>query len=225
MEPRKQRRRRLLPGLLAALLPALVLGAALAPALWQLVQGPRDLYALDPAELEGCYAAAHIDTIWDWYADTVVTGADGQSRTVAREYLVPLGDGRTFIGVEVPARQIADGDRVVEQTALWRSDPEGYLWDGSQLTVRGTLCPMDEETRRLYYGFLQDRYGLSEAELAPFLPLVLKQGQVGGLAGPVLGLLGAVELLLLAVVGIRLAAARRSAADRYSPDPQAGSET
>lgn len=215
MELLKRLRRRVflarLPGILAVLLPALVLGAVLAPALGQLVQGPQDLYSLDPAALEGRYAAANIDTIWDWYADTVVTGKNGQSRTVAREYLVPLGDGRSFIGVEVPAEQIAAGDRVLEQTALWRSSPETYLWDGSQLTVRGTLCPMDEETRRLYYGRLRDYYGLSEAELEPFLPLVLKQGQVGGLEEPVFVLLGVVELCLLAAAVLQAAAAWKAA--------------
>lgn len=190
-----------LPGILLTLLPGLVLVAAVSPALWQLALGPRDLYAMAPEELNGSYAAAHIDTIWDWYADTVSAGRKGGENVTSREYLVPLSDGRTFIGVQVPASLIPEGDQVLEETRRWRSDPDSYLWDGSSLTVRGTIRPMDEETSTLYASFLQESYGLTPEELDNFLPLVLVHGEVNGLNGMELLLLGlgAIAFLALAV--------------------------
>ena len=103
MDTLRYMRRRILcariPVLLLTLLPALGLAAAVMPALWQLVQGPRDLYAMTPSELEGAYAAAEIDTIWDWYADTVVTDAIGgavaqQPRSLPLGRVQPHGAGR-----------------------------------------------------------------------------------------------------------------------------------
>ena len=215
MDTLRYRRRRILcariPVLLLTLLPALGLAAAVMPALWQLVQGPRDLYAMTPSELEGAYAAAEIDTIWDWYADTVVTDAIGGEAVTAREYLVPLSDGRTFIGVQVPARMIPAGDRVLEQTGLWRSNPAAYLWDGSSLTVRGGVRPMDEETRELYYHYLQQVYGLSGEELDNFLPLVLVQGKVRGMDGGTILLLGLGAIAFFALTGVNLSRALRDA--------------
>lgn len=208
-----------LPGVLPVLLPALVLGLALAPALWQLALGPQDLYALPPSELKGRYVAANIDVIWDRYADTVVTGADGRDTTVARSYLIPLEDGQTFLGVRVPAGQIAAGDKVLEQTRLWRSNPAAYLWDGSQLSVRGSVLPMDARTRERYYRFLQQNYGVSGEELEHFLPLVLVQGQVNGLSTRALLLLGTVELFLLGAAGLLLVRAWRRGPPRFSRCP------
>ena len=215
MDTLRYMRRRILcariPVLLLTLLPALGLAAAVMPALWQLVQGPQDLYAMTPSELEGAYAAAEIDTIWDWYADTVVTDAIGGETVTAREYLVPLSDGRTFIGVQVPARMIPAADRVLEQTGLWRSNPAAYLWDGSSLTVRGGVRPMDEETRELYYDYLQQVYGLSGEELDNFLPLVLVQGKVRGMDGGTILLLGLGAIAFFALTGVNLSWALRDA--------------
>lgn len=200
-----------LPGVLPALLPALVLGMILTPCLWQLVRGPQDLYDLPPSELKGAYVAANIDTIWDWYADTVAAGADGRDTVTARCYLVPLGDGKTFMGIMVPAGQIAAGDQVLEQTRRWRSDPDAYMWDGSWLPVRGSILPMNARTREVYYHFLQQNYGLTEEDLEHFLPLVLVQGQVNGLSTRVLVLMGGAELLLLGVTCLLLARVWRRA--------------
>lgn len=214
------RRRPMPAGLVRALLPALpglLLLVVLAPALAQLFAGPRDLYALSADELEGAYVGAQIDTIWDWYADTVSTASDGSQRIVAREYLVPLADGQTFIGVRVSAARIATGDHVLEQTALWRSDPDGYLWDGIQLPVRGTVRPMDEQTRELYYGYLADVYGLTGEELDRFPPLVLVDGQLNGLDGSAILLLGTAVLILFSLAGVRLARALNGEEPRQSP--------
>lgn len=188
-----------LPGILLTLLPGLALVAAVAPALWQLVLGPRDLYAMTPEELNGSYAAAHIDAIWDWYADTVAAGRKGGETVTSREYLVPLSDGRTFIGVQVPASLIPDGDQVLEETQRWRSDPDSYLWDGSSMTVRGTIRPMDEETMTLYYSFLKEYYGLTQENMVNFLPLVLVHGEVNGFNGAELLLLGLGAIAFLAL--------------------------
>lgn len=206
MEMLKRLRRQALPGKLgrAALLalPGLLLLAGLWPALTGLLRGPRDLYALDPEELEGTYAAAQIDTIYDWYADTVSTAADGTEELVAREYLVPLGDGQTFIGVEVPAELIPTGDHVLEQTMLWLQDPDSYFWDGVYMEVRGEIRPMDEQTRSLYYDMLRNYYGLGEQELEHFPPLVLVQGQLYGLNGGSITLLGLAALAFLAMAAV-----------------------
>lgn len=194
---------KLIQALLLAL-PGLLLAAGLWPALWVLLRGPRDLYALNPDEVEGVYAAAQIDTIYDWYADTVTTAADGTEELVAREYLVPLRDGRTFIGVEVPAELIPTGDHVLEQTMLWQQDPDSYFWDGTYMEVRGEIRPMDGETRDMYYDLLQTYYGVSGTELNNFRPLVLVQGELYGMDGDSITLLGLAALVFLVLAAVRL---------------------
>lgn len=199
------RRRALCVRLLKALwpaLPGLLLLAGVWPALADLVQGPRDLYSLSARELEGTYAAAQIDTIYDWYADTVATAADGSEELVSREYLVPLADGRTFIGVEVPAERIPTGDHVLEQTMGWLQDPDDYFWDGVYLEVRGEIRPMDEESRALYYDLLQTYYGLDEEALADFPALVLVHGQLHGMSGGSITILGLAALAFLTVAAV-----------------------
>lgn len=191
------------------LLPGLALLAAVMPVLWQLVCGPRDLYSLGADELDGTYAAAEIDTIWDWYADSVTPAADGSERTVAREYLVPLADGKTFIGVEVPADQIPVADKVLEQTDLWRSDPDSYIWDGTKLTVRGSIRPMDGQTAELYYGFLAEYYGVTSADLDRFPPLVLVQGKLDGMSGVTVTVLGVAAIVFLAAAAVQFSRALR----------------
>lgn len=186
---------------LLLLLSGLLLTAALWPVLWDLLQGPRDLYALSADELEGTYAAAQLDTIYDWYADSVAATADGSQVPAAREYLVPLGDGRTFIGVEVPADLIPTGDHVLEQTMLWLQDPDAYFWDGSYLEVRGEIRPMDEDTRAMYYDLLRNYYGVTEEDLVHFPPLVLVHGELHGLKGGTITVLGLAALFFLALGG------------------------
>lgn len=199
-----------LPGILFTLLLGLALVAVVAPVLWRLAWGPKDLYAMTADELYGSYAAANIDTIWDWYADTVGTGPSGTETVTAREYLVPLADGKTFIGVVVPARLIPDGDRVMEATSLWRSDPDNYFWDGSSLTVRGSIRPMDEDTKLLYYNYLKEYYGVTGDDLENFLPLVLVHGQVDGLNGPEIVLLGLAAILFLFLSAVQVSRALRA---------------
>lgn len=194
---------------LVLLVPGLVLLAAVMPVLWQLLRGPRDLYALGADELEGTYAAAEIDTIWDWYVESVRPAADGSERTVTREYLVPLADGKTFLGVEVPADRIAVADKVLEQTALWRSDPDSYIWDGTKLTVRGSIRPMDEKTAELYYAFLQEYYGVTEADRDRFPPLVLVHGKLDGMTGGTVTVLGLAAIAFLAAAALRFSRALR----------------
>lgn len=216
-----------LPGILLTLLPGLALVAVVAPVLWQLARGPKDLYAMTAEEVYGSYAAANIDTIWDWYADTVSTGPTGAETVTAREYLVPLADGKTFIGVMVPARLIPQGDKVLEQTNLWRSDPDNYFWDGSSLTVRGSIRYMDGETLLLYYSYLKETYGVTEETLDNFLPLMLVHGQVDGLTGPEVVLLGLAAILLLVLSAVQVSRALRDMlglqVDRYCaacPNPE-----
>lgn len=200
-------------------LPGLLLLAWIAPAVGMLLQGPRDLYDLTPAELEGSYAAANLDTIWDWYAESVSTAADGSTRVTAREYLVPLSDGKTFLGVRVPAARMDRAEAVLRQTGLWRSDPDNYFWDGSYLTVRGSIRPMDEETRALYYDLLTGYYGLEEADLENFPPLVLVDGTVDGLNGSTLTLLGLAGLFLVGLAGVQAARALGLPARKTPPAP------
>lgn len=200
-------------------LPGLLLLAWIAPAVGMLLQGPRDLYGLTPAELEGSYAAANLDTIWDWYAESVSTAADGSTRVTAREYLVPLSDGKTFIGVRVPADRMDRAEEVLRQTGLWRSDPDNYFWDGSYLTVRGSIRPMDQETRALYYDLLTGYYGLEEADLENFPPLVLVDGTVDGLNGSTLTLLGLAGLFLVGLAGVQAARALSLPARKTPPAP------
>ena len=77
----------------------------------------------------------------------------------------------------------------------------GYEWDGSYVSVRGTLQPMDDETRQLWEdyfidaGFSYDDIGLFDDCTA--LPLVLTDGEIDGQDTFVYGFMGVIGVLLV----------------------------
>ena len=223
-------KRKTLPGKLLLAVILLIPTCLFVGVFWSsarfLVQGPADLYALDARDLDGAYARADITTIYDWYADTVSEDEDGQE-VVAREYLVPVGDGSIFIGVQVDADKIGAGDAVLQQTWLWQEDPDNYVWDGSMLTVEGSIRPMDAETSALYYELLTEYYGMSGDELDAFLPLVLVDGDIDGIDGGgllALGIVGSVLLVGALILVVRaLTGSYQAGIRRYcaaQPDPE-----
>lgn len=223
-------KRKTLPGKLALgillLIPAVLFAAVFWSSARLLVQGPADLYALGADDLEGTYAGAEITTIYDYYADTIKEDENGEE-LVAREYLVPVGDGSVFIGVQVDADKIDAGDAVMQETWAWQADPDNYTWSGVTLNVQGSIRPMDYETTNLYYSMLEEYYGLSGEDLDIFLPLVLVDGDIDGIdAGGLLalGILFAVFLVGALVPILRsLTGSYQSGIRRYcaaEPDPE-----
>lgn len=141
----------------------------------------------DISTLEGSYLTADVDTLIDYYAETVRSESGKRDVTTAREYLMPVNtlDGRTvYIGLEVPKSLINSADAVTEDTYRLLNDEDGsYEWDGSYVTVTGTVCAMDSDSEVYFRRYLREA-GVSDSEIGledgcQFLPLVLKDGLVG----------------------------------------------
>lgn len=200
-----------------------VLGAALlislywvAPAVLALVRGPLYFDPLDENEndissLEGQYLEADITTLLDFYAQTV---ASGESDPRSREYLMPVNDvsdaeNYIYIGVEVPRAKIDDADAVMDDTQRLLDDTDGsYSWDGSYVTIRGTLRPMDDETAGLYRQYLLSEDDITEDEIGQesgmFRTLVLVDGVIGAFNGRNNVILVGVLWLCWALLWLRL---------------------
>lgn len=177
----EQLKQKALPGRLAwagiFLAAGLVLAVLLFPTIAGLITGPRELYSLAGSQLEGAYVTADLDTIIDWYAQTVESKSGRPDRTTFREYLIPTADG--YIGLEVPSSLIQSANAVMKDTQAWLSDRSGsYVGDGSRLQVTGTIHRMDEETEA-YYNQLLDYYFSPEQIGQYCYPLVLECNAVG----------------------------------------------
>ena len=176
------------------ILPLLILAAAaigllvmLVPSFLAMITGPHEF---DPYEcedvstLKGQYVTADLDTLVDYYAETVESQEYHQDKTIAREYILPIytEDDVYYIGVEVKADKIDDAEAVLDDTMRLLEDEDGsYEWDGSLLSVKGTICEMDDETKGLYNDYLTDYLELDAEDMDRFLPLVLKDKNIGGL--------------------------------------------
>lgn len=163
----------------AAVFLAAGLGLAvyLLPTITGLILGPKDLYSLTADQLEGAYVTADLDTILDWYAETVQSKKGSLDRTTAREYLIPTADA--YIGLEVPSSMIKTANAVMKDTQAWLSDRSGsYVSDGSHLQVTGTIHRMDRETLGFYNELLGYYFSDSQREALCY-PLVLECNAVG----------------------------------------------
>ena len=182
---KRKARQRILP-LLVLLGAALLISLYwLAPAVLQLVRGPLYFDPMEPQDLsslQGQYLEADILTLLDYYAQTT----DSKTRSLhSREYLMPVvtADGDyLYIGVEVPRSKVADAEAVVSDTQRLLYDDD-YEWDGSYVTVRGTLRPMDDETAELYAAYLTSGDDIAADEIGlesgTFRTLVLVDGTIG----------------------------------------------
>ena len=160
-------------GLLAI---AAAIGVLFGPSALVLAQGPTRIDPLadnDVGALQGKYLEADLDTLVGCYAETAPRG-----------YIMPVNTpGATiYIGVELPKSKLADADAVVADTQRMVNDADGsYRWDGSRVTVRGTLQPMDAETEAQFRAYLREA-GFGDDEIGPdntctFRPLVLTDGK------------------------------------------------
>lgn len=205
-------KRCLAAGLLAI---AAAIGVLLGPSALVQVRGPARVDPLednDVSALQGEYLEADLDTLVGCYAETTRSGAG-----VTRGYVMPINtpDAAIYIGVELPKSKHADADAVVADTQRMVNDADGsYRWDGSQVTVRGMLQPMDAETEaqfRTYLyeaGFGDDEIGLDDTCI--FRPLVLTDGKINGhRTGLLIFACGAALLALLGAVGMAFAARKK----------------
>lgn len=187
------------------------LGVVFGSGIVKLLAGPAYFDPLDDHEdilsLQGQYITMDVDTLIDYYAETVRSESGKRDEVSAREYIMPINtpDATIYIGLEVPASKIDDAEAVVDDTARMLDDEDGsYEWDGSYVTVRGTLKRMDDETKQLWEdyfidaGFSYDDIGLEDG--CTFLPLVLTDDEIDGSDTFVLGFMGIVILLVLALL-------------------------
>ena len=189
---------------------AIFIGVVFGPGIAKMIAGPTHFAPLDDHDvlsLQGQYLEADIDTLIDYYAETVRSESGKRDEVSAREYIMPINtpDATIYIGLEVPASKIDDAEAVVDDTARMLDDEDGsYEWDGSYVTVRGTLKRMDDETKQLWEdyfidaGFSYDDIGLEDG--CTFLPLVLTDDEIDGSDTFVLGFMGIVMLLVLALL-------------------------
>ena len=189
---------------------AIFIGVVFGPGIAKMIAGPTHFTPLDDHDvlsLQGQYLEADIDTLIDYYAETVRSESGKRDEVSAREYIMPINTpGATiYIGLEVPASKIDDAEAIVDDTARMLDDEDGsYEWDGSYMTVRGTLKRMDDETKQLWEnyfidaGFSYDDIGLEDG--CTFLPLVLTDDEIDGSDTFVLGFMGIVMLLVLALL-------------------------
>jgi hypothetical protein len=186
---------------------AIFIGVVFGPGIAKMIAGPTHFTPLDDHDvlsLQGQYLEADIDTLIDYYAETVRSESGKRDEVSAREYIMPINtpDATVYIGVEVPASKIDDAEAVVADTERLIDDEDGsYEWDGSYVSVRGTLQPMDDETRQLWEdyfidaGFSYDDIGLFDDCTA--LPLVLTDGEIDGQETFVYGFMGVIGVLLV----------------------------
>ncbi len=184
------------------------IGVIFGSGLIKLIQGPTYFEPLDDndiAALTGKYLEADIDTLIDYYAETVTSETGKRDQVTAREYIMPINtpDATIYIGVELPKSKISDAEAVVADTERLLDDEDGsYEWDGSYVSVRGTLQPMDEETEALFRDYFYDA-GFDDSEIGLgddcyVRPLVLTDGEIDG-DGPevyiFMGIIGLITLL------------------------------
>lgn len=186
---------------------AIFIGVVFGPGIAKMIAGPTHFTPLDDHDvlsLQGQYLEADIDTLIDYYAETVRSESGKRDEVSAREYIMPINtpDATVYIGVEVPASKIDDAEAVVADTERLIDDEDGsYEWDGSYVSVRGTLQPMDDETRQLWEdyfidaGFSYDDIGLFDDCTA--LPLVLTDGEIDGQDTVVYSFMGVIGVLLV----------------------------
>lgn len=186
---------------------AIFIGVVFGPGIAKMIAGPTYFTPLDDHDvlsLQGQYLEADIDTLIDYYAETVRSESGKRDEVSAREYIMPINtpDATVYIGVEVPKPKISDAEEVVADTERLIDDEDGsYEWDGSYVSVRGTLQPMDDETRQLWEdyfidaGFSYDDIGLFDDCTA--LPLVLTDGEIDGQDTFVYGFMGVIGVLLV----------------------------
>ena len=175
---------------------AIFIGVVFGPGIAKMIAGPTHFAPLDDHDvlsLQGQYLEADIDTLIDYYAETVVSESGRPDKAP---------DATVYIGVEVPKPKISDAEAVVADTERLIDDENGsYEWDGSYVSVRGTLQPMDDETRQLWEdyfidaGFSYDDIGLFDDCTA--LPLVLTDGEIDGQDTFVYGFMGVIGVLLV----------------------------
>ena len=191
-----------IPILLILGVAAIALIVVVTPFLLGLITGPKafDPYEVDDVtNLKGMYVEADLDTLVDYYAETVESQEYHKDKTVAREYILPIytEDEVYYVGVEVKADKIDDAEAVLDDTIRMLDDEDGsYEWDGSLLSVRGTFCEMDSETKGLYQDYL-DYLELDAEDEARFLPLVLKDKNIGGLYASAMVPLGIALVVVL----------------------------
>lgn len=109
---------------------AIFIGVVFGPGIAKMIAGPTHFTTLDDHDvlsLQGQYLEADIDTLIDYYAETVRSESGKRDEVSAREYIMPINtpDATVYIGVEVPASKIDDAEAVVADTERLIDDEDG----------------------------------------------------------------------------------------------------
>ena len=109
--------------IIGLLIATAAIGVLFGPAALMLVQGPTYFEPLDDndiAALQGRYLEADINTLVDYYAETVTSESGKRGETTSREYIMPINtpDATIYIGVELPKSKIADAEAVEKAGAF-----------------------------------------------------------------------------------------------------------
>lgn len=183
------------------------IGMIFGSGLVKLIQGPAYFEPMDDNDitaLTGRYLEADVDTLIGYYAETARNEGNKRNKSTVHVYIMPVNtpDATIYIGVELPKSKISDAEAVVADTERMVDDENSsYEWDGSHISVRGTLQPMDEETEQLFREYFYDA-GFDDSEIGLgddcyVRPLVLTDGKIDGIAPGVYIFTGGIGLITL----------------------------
>lgn len=126
---------------------AIFIGVVFGPGIAKMIAGPTHFTPLDDHDvlsLQGQYLEADIDTLIDYYAETVRSESGKRDEVSAREYIMPINtpDATVYIGVEVPKPKISDAEAVVADTERLIDDEDGsYEWDAPTCRCAARCSP------------------------------------------------------------------------------------
>ena len=185
-----------LPAIIILFIAAIALLVLWLPDLFLYMKGPAQLSDLTVDELSGAYVEAHIEGIYDWYAQDVETSGSSE-KIVAREYLIPVGEYE-YMSLYAPEKYLSEADALMEETQAYLMDPSSQI--SGSITVAGTILPMEDESLQFYHEYLE--YDSMDAQTqALFLPLYLRVDYVNETPlGRLFFLTGAGAALFLAAV-------------------------
>ena len=101
-----------LPAIIILFIAAIALLVLWLPDLFLYMKGPAQLSDLTVDELSGAYVEAHIEGIYDWYAQDVETSGSSE-KIVAREYLIPVGEYE-YMSLYAPEKYLIPSDAAVD---------------------------------------------------------------------------------------------------------------
>lgn len=168
------------------------------PSTIMLIQGPQDLDTFDYSQIaeedfKQAYVEGTIYGIYDYYCDETTNG-----KLSAREYVIDGGD-YYYMGLRVKKSDMEPAEALLDASLDYLDGvDDGTALTAAQYRVKGTIKPMDDESRRIFKEYL-DWNNMDEAERESFLFYYLEVNTIGNydLVSVILfGIMAAVFFLL-----------------------------